>query len=114
MVYYQRKLFTYFHSVFSSLFCFSSYSHVYSKQSLYKRALILRPRIPICILSGDKEKFQVKSQADDPISFLQLFTKADQSVAENQFEISLLQAIGSTGTIKDEQKMSSKLNKVSS
>ena len=56
----------------------------------------------------------VKSQADDPISFLQLFTKADQTVAENQFEVSLLQAIGSTGTKKEDQKMSSKLNKVSS
>lgn len=54
----------------------------------------------------------VKSQADDPISFLQLFTKADQSVAENQFEISLLQAIGNTGVTKEIDATSSKLNKV--
>ena len=55
----------------------------------------------------------IKAQADDPISFLQLFTKADQSVAENQFEVSLLQAIGSVGTKKDESSaISTKLNKV--
>eukprot|EP00111_Clytia_hemisphaerica_P011216 TCONS_00032857-protein len=63
---------------------------------------------------GDSKKEVIKSQADDPISFLQLFTKSDQSVAENQFEVSLLQAIGSVGTKKDESSaISTKLNKVS-
>ena len=43
----------------------------------------------------------VTAQPDDSIAFMQLFAKADQSVAENQFEISLLQAIGTpVGTKK--------------
>lgn len=54
----------------------------------------------------------MKAQADESIAFLQLFTKADQSVAENQFEISLLQAIGNPINKKDEENISSKLNKV--
>lgn len=62
--------------------------------------------------ASEKEKNIVKAQADDPISFLQLFTKSDQSAAENQFEISLLQAIGSVGVKKEENAVSSKLNKV--
>ena len=45
---------------------------------------------------------------------MQLFAKADQSVAENQFEISLLQAIGTpVGTKKDDAITNSSLNKVS-
>jgi len=73
------------------------------------------------MLEGSKEMIQygaesdvkiVTCQPDDPISFLQLFTKADQSIAENQFEVSLLQAIGAPITKKDEEAISSKLNKV--
>lgn len=63
-------------------------------------------------ISGDNNKQVVKAQADESIAFLQLFTKADQSVAENQFEISLLQAIGNPINKKDEENISSKLNKV--
>jgi len=63
--------------------------------------------------SGSESKGNVVSaQADDPISFLQLFTKADQSIAENQFEVSLLQAIGNPVAKKEEEAISSKLNKV--
>ena len=51
-------------------------------------------------------------QPDDSISFLQLFMKSDQSVAENQFEVSLLQAIGNPIIKKDEDAATSKLNKV--
>ena len=55
----------------------------------------------------------VTAQPDDSIAFMQLFAKADQSVAENQFEISLLQAIGTpVGTKKDDAIASSSLNKV--
>ncbi|XP_057297990.1 coatomer subunit beta-like [Hydractinia symbiolongicarpus] len=61
---------------------------------------------------GDNNKQVVKAQADESIAFLQLFTKADQSVAENQFEISLLQAIGNPINKKDEENISSKLSKV--
>ena len=38
--------------------------------------------------------------------------KSDQSVAENQFEVSLLQAIGNPIIKKDEDAATSKLNKV--
>lgn len=56
----------------------------------------------------------VTAQPDDSIAFMQLFAKADQSVAENQFEISLLQAIGTpVGTKKDDGIANSSLNKVS-
>jgi len=62
---------------------------------------------------GDEKKV-VAVQADDSISFMQLFTKADQSAAENQFEVSLLQAIGTSSISKNDEKdaLSSKLNKV--
>ena len=63
-------------------------------------------------LLGDRNKDVVKAQADESIAFLQLFTKADQSVAENQFEVSLLQAIGNPVGKKEEEHISSKLNKV--
>ena len=52
------------------------------------------------------------AQPDESIAFLQLFTKSDQSVAENQFEVSLLQAINSPLMKKEDENMSSKLNKV--
>jgi len=58
------------------------------------------------------EKIEVSVQPDDSISFLQLFMKSDQSVAENQFEVSLLQAIGNPIIKKDEDAATSKLNKV--
>lgn len=61
---------------------------------------------------GESETNVVTSQPDDPISFLQLFTKADQSIAENQFEVSLLQAIGNPVAKKEEEATSSKLSKV--
>jgi len=74
------------------------------------------------MLEGSKEMIQygggesdanvVSAQPDDPISFLQLFTKADQSIAENQFEVSLLQAIGAPITKEKDEAISSKLNKV--
>jgi len=62
---------------------------------------------------GDEKKV-VAAQPDDSIAFLQLFTKADQSVAENQFEVSLMQAIGTPSISKADEKdgFSSKLNKV--
>merc|ERR1719447_599992 len=74
------------------------------------------------MLEGSKEMIQygggesdanvVSAQPDDPISFLQLFTKADQSIAENQFEVSLLQAIGAPIAKEKDEAISSKLNKV--
>lgn len=63
--------------------------------------------------TGDKKNKVVTAQPDDSIAFMQLFAKADQSVSENQFEISLLQAIGSPiGAKKDDAIASSSLNKV--
>ncbi|XP_047123999.1 coatomer subunit beta [Hydra vulgaris] len=61
---------------------------------------------------GEVNKKTVFSQPDESIAFLQLFVKSDQSVAENQFEVSLLQAINSPLMKKEDESMSSKLNKV--
>eukprot|EP00794_Sanderia_malayensis_P017075 gene17075-18795_t len=58
------------------------------------------------------EKKAIINQPDDSISFLQLFSKDDQNVAENQFELSLLQAIGNPISSKNEDPKNTKLNKV--
>jgi len=62
--------------------------------------------------TGESKGPLVQSQPDDSIAFMQLFAKSDQSVAENQFELSLLQAIGNPLTKKDDDSTGLKLNKV--
>jgi coatomer subunit beta len=59
-----------------------------------------------------KERKEVRVQADDPISFLQLINKADLGMGENQFEVTLSQALGMTGKKDSDPLASSKLNKV--
>ena len=59
-----------------------------------------------------KEKKSVKVQADDPIGFTQLLSKADLGMGENQFELTLSQALGMTGKKDADPLLSSKLNKV--
>jgi len=59
-----------------------------------------------------KEKKSVKVQADDPIGFTQLLSKADLGMGENQFELTLSQALGMTGKKDSDPLLSSKLNKV--
>lgn len=59
-----------------------------------------------------KENRQVKVQPDDPISFIQLVNKADLGMGENQFELTLSQALGMTGKKEADPLASSRLNKV--
>jgi len=58
------------------------------------------------------EKKTVKVQADDPISFLQLTSQSELGTGENQFELTLSQALGMTGKKETDPLASSKLNKV--
>jgi len=58
------------------------------------------------------EKNAIVNQADDSIAFLQLFAKSDQGVAEDQLQLSLLQAIGNPIGSKQEDLKNSKLSKV--
>jgi len=54
----------------------------------------------------------IKVQADDPINFLQLNSMSEMGVGENQFELTLSQALGMTGKKESDPLASSKLNKV--
>ncbi|EDO34974.1 predicted protein [Nematostella vectensis] len=60
---------------------------------------------------ADAEKVMA-IQADDPISFLDLLAKSESGITEDQFAVSLSQAVGATGK-KEDDLQSSKLNKVS-
>lgn len=51
-------------------------------------------------------------QADDPISFMQLTAKTEMSSKEDQFELSLLAAMGNTQRKEAADPLASKLNKV--
>lgn len=51
-------------------------------------------------------------QADDPISFMQLTAKNETSSKEDQFQLSLLAAMGTTLKKEANDPMASKLNKV--
>ncbi|XP_048579124.1 coatomer subunit beta isoform X1 [Nematostella vectensis] len=62
-------------------------------------------------VKADAEKVMA-IQADDPISFLDLLAKSESGITEDQFAVSLSQAVGATGK-KEDDLQSSKLNKVS-
>lgn len=51
-------------------------------------------------------------QADDPISFMQLTAKNETSSKEDQFQLSLLAAMGNTQRKEAADPLASKLNKV--
>lgn len=51
-------------------------------------------------------------QADDPISFMQLTAKNETSSKEDQFQLSLLAAMGNTQRKEASDPLASKLNKV--
>lgn len=51
-------------------------------------------------------------QADDPISFMQLTAKNETTSKEDQFQLSLLAAMGTTLKKEANDPMASKLNKV--
>ncbi|CAH1800034.1 unnamed protein product [Owenia fusiformis] len=58
------------------------------------------------------EKKAVKVQADDPIGFIQLVNKNELGATENQFELTLSQALGMKANKDVDFTSSSKLNKV--
>lgn len=51
-------------------------------------------------------------QADDPISFMQLTAKNEMTSKEDQFQLSLLAAMGNTQRKEAADPLASKLNKV--
>lgn len=53
-------------------------------------------------------------QADDPISFMQLTAKNEMTSKEDQFQLSLLAAMGNTQRKEAADPLASKLNKVNS
>ncbi|KAG8438436.1 hypothetical protein GDO86_008931 [Hymenochirus boettgeri] len=60
----------------------------------------------------ESEKRNVTIQADDPISFMQLTAKNEMSSKEDQFQLSLLAAMGTTQRKEAADPLASKLNKV--
>lgn len=60
----------------------------------------------------ESEKRNVTVQADDPISFMQLTAKNETSSKEDQFQLSLLAAMGNTQRKEAADPLASKLNKV--
>lgn len=64
-------------------------------------------------LQKESEKRNVIVQADDPISFMQLTAKNEMTSKEDQFQLSLLAAMGNTQRKEAADPLASKLNKVS-
>lgn len=60
----------------------------------------------------ESEKRNVTVQADDPISFMQLTAKNEMASKEDQFQLSLLAAMGNTQRKEATDPLASKLNKV--
>ncbi len=60
----------------------------------------------------ESEKRNVTVQADDPISFMQLTAKNEMTSKEDQFQLSLLAAMGNTQRKEAADPLASKLNKV--
>ncbi|KTG31714.1 hypothetical protein cypCar_00009979 [Cyprinus carpio] len=60
----------------------------------------------------ESEKRNVTVQADDPISFMQLTAKNEITSKEDQFQLSLLAAMGNTQRKEAADPLASKLNKV--
>lgn len=60
----------------------------------------------------ESEKRNVTVQADDPISFMQLTAKNEMCSKEDQFQLSLLAAMGNTQRKEAADPLASKLNKV--
>ncbi|KAM6950105.1 coatomer subunit beta [Lycodopsis pacificus] len=60
----------------------------------------------------ESEKRNVTVQADDPISFMQLTAKNEMTSKDDQFQLSLLAAMGNTQRKEAADPLASKLNKV--
>jgi hypothetical protein len=67
---------------------------------------------PSCHPQKESEKRNVAVQADDPISFMQLTAKNEMTSKDDQFQLSLLAAMGNTQRKEAADPLASKLNKV--
>lgn len=63
-------------------------------------------------IQKESEKRNVTVQPDDPISFMQLTAKNEMNCKEDQFQLSLLAAMGNTQRKEAADPLASKLNKV--
>lgn len=70
------------------------------------------PFFLLFFLQKESEKRNVTVQADDPISFMQLTAKNEMTSKEDQFQLSLLAAMGNTQRKEAADPLASKLNKV--
>ncbi|XP_018618343.1 coatomer subunit beta-like isoform X3 [Scleropages formosus] len=68
-------------------------------------------RISLC-LKKESKKRSIAVQADDPIFFMQLTAKNELTSKEDQFQLSLLAAMGNTQRKEAADALASKLNKV--
>lgn len=95
---------------FSLILCFFSL-YVYESAPVknffsYKKTCIASPT------QKESEKRNVTVQPDDPISFMQLTAKNEMNCKEDQFQLSLLAAMGNTQRKEAADPLASKLNKV--
>lgn len=73
---------------------------------------LLTVSFPPPLHQKESEKRNVTIQPDDPISFMQLTAKNEMSSKEDQFQLSLLAAMGNTQRKEAADPLASKLNKV--
>ncbi|XP_065827598.1 coatomer subunit beta-like [Oscarella lobularis] len=74
--------------------------------------LAVKEERPKVSKAAERRKAFMNEEADDPISFVQLVPKQDGGTTENQFEASLLQAVGTAPKKTDTVSSKSQLNKV--
>lgn len=73
---------------------------------------VLKRHVFVFSTQKESEKRNVTVQPDDPISFMQLTAKNEMNCKEDQFQLSLLAAMGNTQRKEAADPLASKLNKV--
>ncbi|PIO16399.1 hypothetical protein AB205_0087130, partial [Aquarana catesbeiana] len=93
--------------------CSPLMSEIFNKECRQSLSNMLHAKLEEEKLSQKKEseKRNVTVQADDPISFMQLTAKSEMSSKEDQFQLSLLAAMGTTQRKEAADPLASKLNK---
>ncbi|KAM8938976.1 coatomer subunit beta isoform 2-T2 [Pelodytes ibericus] len=94
--------------------CSPLMNEIFNKECRQSLSLMLSAKLEEEKLSQKKEseKRNVTVQADDPISFMQLTAKNEMASKEDQFQLSLLAAMGTTQRKEAADPLASKLNKV--
>nr|DBA17676.1 TPA: hypothetical protein GDO54_003089 [Pyxicephalus adspersus] len=94
--------------------CSPLMSDIFNKECRMSLSHMLSAKLEEEKLSQKKEseKRNVTVQADDPISFMQLTAKSEMASKEDQFQLSLLAAMGTTQRKEAADPLASKLNKV--